>query len=181
MGGHRLFVGGEIQDRFRIHVRAVTPGKQTFDNGPGNPAGAPDSEVIYSAYAGDDWRISPRLLLDAAVRIDDYADSFGAVGNPRIALIVQPYVAGTTKLLFGRAFRAPGIYERFFNDGGASQIAAQDLRPARVTSFEVEHPHHLSDEVTVLAAGWFSRIQEIIRDEPAGPLATRTLDGYVID
>src|SRR3989440_309055 len=91
MGGHRLFVGGEIQDRFRIHVRAVTPGKQTFDNSPGNPAGAPESEVIYSAYAGDDWRISPRLLLDAAVRIDDYADSFGAVVNPRVALIAQPY------------------------------------------------------------------------------------------
>src|SRR5207302_828471 len=122
-GGHRLFLGGEIQDRFRVHVRSVTPGKQTFDNGAGNPGAVPDGEVIYSAYAGDDWRISPRLLLDAAVRIDDYADSFGAVVNPRIALIVQPYAAGTTKLLFGRAFRAPGIYERFFNDGVAPHVA----------------------------------------------------------
>src|SRR5438094_3558403 len=81
MGGHRLFLGGEIQDRFRVHVRSVTPGKQTFDNGAGNPGAVPDGEVIHSAYAGDDWRISPRLLLDAAVRIDDYADSFGAVVN----------------------------------------------------------------------------------------------------
>jgi outer membrane receptor for ferrienterochelin and colicins len=175
MGGHRVFLGGEIQDRFRIHVRAVTPGKQTFDNGPGNPAGAPDSEVIYSAYAGDDWRISPRLLLDAAVRIDDYADSFGAVVNPRIALIAQPYAAGTTKLLFGRAFRAPGIYERFFNDGGASQIAAQDLRPERVTTFEVEHSHQLNDEVSLLVAGYFSRIENLIRAAPAGTLPDGTV------
>ena len=175
MAGHRLFLGGEIQDRFRIHVRAVTPGKQTFDNGPGNPAGAPDSEVIYSAYAGDDWRISPRLLLDAAVRIDDYADSFGAVVNPRVALIAQPYAAGTTKLIFGRAFRAPGIYERFFNDGGASQIAAQDLRPERVTTFEVEHTHQLNDEASLLVAGYFSRIEKFIRAAPAGTLPDGTV------
>ncbi|HKB75052.1 MAG TPA: TonB-dependent receptor [Myxococcales bacterium] len=175
MAGHRVFVGGEIQDRFRIHVLSVTPGKQTFDNGPGNPAGAPDSEVIYSAYAGDDWRISPRLLLDAAVRIDDYADSFGAVVNPRIALIAQPYAAGTTKLLFGRAFRAPGIYERFFNDGGASQIAARDLRPERVTTVELEHAHQLSEEVSLLVAGYLSRIEKLIRAAPAGTLPDGTV------
>ena len=174
-GGHRLFLGGEIQDRFRVHVRSVTPGKQTFDNGAGNPGAVPDGEVIYSAYAGDDWRISPRLLLDAAVRIDDYADSFGAVVNPRIALIAQPYAAGTTKLLFGRAFRAPGIYERFFNDGGASQIAAQDLRPERVTTFEVEHSHQLNDEVSLLVAGYLSRIEKLIRAAPAGTLADGTV------
>jgi len=49
---------------------------------PAIPPAAPTAKVIYSAYAGDDWRISPRLLLDAAVRIDHYADSFGAVVNP---------------------------------------------------------------------------------------------------
>ena len=86
VAGHKLFVGGEIQDRFRIRVQSVTPGKPIFDNAPGNPDGVPDSEAIYSAYAGDDWRISSWLLLDAALRVDDYADSFGAVLNPRVAL-----------------------------------------------------------------------------------------------
>jgi outer membrane receptor for ferrienterochelin and colicins len=186
VAGHRLFVGGEIQDRFRVHVRSVTPGRPTFDNGPGNPAGVPDSEAIYSAYAGDDWRISPWLLLDAAVRIDDYADSFGAVVNPRLALIAQPYAAGTSKLIFGRAFRAPGIYERFFNDGGASQIAAQDLQPERVTTLEVEHTHQVGDEVSLLVAGYFSRIEKLIRAAPVGTLPDGTVltqfqnrDGFV--
>jgi len=175
MAGHRLFAGGEIQDRFRVRVQAVTPGRQTFDNAPGNPAGAPDSEVITSAYVGDDWRISPRILLDAAARIDHYADSFGAVVNPRVALILQPYSGGTTKLLFGRAFRAPGVYERFFNDGGASQIAAQDLRPERVTTFELEHTHQLNDEVTLLAAGYFSRVDHLVRAAPVGTLPDGTV------
>src|SRR5438067_5050007 len=168
VAGHKLFVGGEIQDRFRIRVQSVTPGKPIFDNAPGNPDGVPDSEAIYSAYAGDDWRISSWLLLDAALRVDDYADSFGAVLNPRVALIAQPSAAGTTKLIFGRAFRAPGIYERFFNDGGASQIAAQNLKPERVTTLEVEHAHQLNDEVSLLVAGYLSRIEKLIRAAPAG-------------
>ena len=168
VAGHKLFVGGEIQDRFRIRVQSVTPGKPIFDNAPGNPDGVPDSEAIYSAYAGDDWRISSWLLLDAALRVDDYADSFGAVLNPRVALIAQPSAAGTTKLIFGRAFRAPGIYERFFNDGGASQIAAQNLKPERVTTLEVEHAHQLGEEVSVLVAGYLSRIDDLIRVAPAG-------------
>jgi outer membrane receptor protein involved in Fe transport len=115
-----------------------------------------------SAYAGDDWRIAKRVLLDAAVRIDGYADSFGTVVNPRIALIAQPYEEGTTKALFGTAFRAPGLYERFFNDGGTTQIAATRLRPERITTFEIEHAHQLTDEVSLLAAGYFSRMENLI-------------------
>jgi len=168
LAGHRVFVGGEVQDRFQVHLVSVTPGRATFDNGPGNPGGVPDSEVIYSAYAGDDWRIGRRLQLDAAVRVDGYSDSFGTVVNPRIALIAQPYDEGTTKLIFGRAFRAPGLYERFFNDGGASQIAAAGQKPERVTTFVLEHTHQLNEEVSLLAAGYFSRMENLIRVAPAG-------------
>ena len=160
MLGHRLFAGAELQDRYLVHLVSSTPGKPTFDNG--NGVQAPNSERTVSAYAGDDWRIAKRVLLDAAVRIDGYADSFGTVVNPRIALIAQPYEEGTTKALFGTAFRAPGLYERFFNDGGTTQIAATRLRPERITTFEIEHAHQLTDEVSLLAAGYFSRMENLI-------------------
>jgi outer membrane receptor for ferrienterochelin and colicins len=158
--GHRLFAGGEAQDRYRVQLLSATPGKPTFANG--GATGVPDSERIFSAYAGDDWRIHRRLLLDAAVRIDDYADSFGTVVNPRIALIATPYDSGTTKLIFGRAFRAPGLYERYFNDGGATQIAATGLLPERITTLDVEHTHEMADGLSLLGAAYFSRMENLV-------------------
>jgi outer membrane receptor for ferrienterochelin and colicins len=158
--GHRLFLGGEVQDRYRVQLLSATPGKPTFANG--GATGVPDSERVLSAYAGDDWRIHRLLLLDAAVRIDDYADSFGTVVNPRIALIGTPYDGGTSKLLFGSAFRAPGLYERYFNDGGATQIAAIGLLPERITTFEIEHTHEIADDLSVLGAAYFSRMENLV-------------------
>ena len=185
---NRIFFGGEVQDRWNVHLTSYTPGAPLFDNAPGNPGGLPDSELIASAYAGSDWRLGKRLQLDAAVRFDDYleqfpanappdvAQSFGYVVNPRVALIAQPYDDGTTKLMVGRAFRAPGFYERFFNDGGQSQIAATDcrgasaatncglyLKPETVSSAELEHTHQLNDEVVLQGSAYFSRIDQLIR------------------
>jgi len=182
----QFFVGGEVQDRWNVHLTSYTPGALYFDNAPGNGGGFPNSEIIASVYAGDDWRIGKRLQLDAAVRLDDYleqfpanapkdvAQNFGYVVNPRLALIAQPYDDGTTKLLLGRAFRAPGFYERFFNDGGQSQIAATDcrpdpspcnrsLKPETVTSAELEHSHQLNDEVLLLGTVYFSQIDQLVR------------------
>ena len=178
LGHHRVFVGGAVQDRWNVSLTSEVPaardgtGANHFDNGAGNPDLAPSSGLIFSAYAGDDWRIAPRLQLDAAVRVDQYLDGFptgslernrGPIANPRVALLAQPYDDGSTKLMFGTAFRAPGFYERYFNDGGISQARADRLQPERVTTFEVEHTHQFTDEVSLLVAGYFSTMKQLIR------------------
>jgi outer membrane receptor for ferrienterochelin and colicins len=178
-GGHRIFAGVEVQDRWKVDLNAIVPG------GTGNPAthwsnfndgtasatpGLPDAEWVLSGYAGDDWTLGPRAQLDLAVRIDGYHDDFGAgfngsdpvAVNPRVALLLQPYDAGRTKLLFGRAFRNPGFYERYYNDGGVSQLAAAGLKPESVYTFELEHTHQLDDEVSFTAAGYVSRMDDVI-------------------
>jgi outer membrane receptor protein involved in Fe transport len=163
--GNRVFAGGEFVDKLRVNLTNFVPQAPYFSNVPGEKTGAiPNTEKIVSGYLGDDFRISPRLQIDAALRVDDYLDSsFGTVFNPRIAILAQPYTDGHTKLIFGQAFRAPGIYERFYNDAGFTQIAAANLRPERVTTAEIEHAHQWSDEVSLLVAGYFSRMQDLIR------------------
>ena len=164
--GNNVFLGSEAQDRYRIDIFSFTPGSPAFDNRPGNAQGLPDSERIVSVYAGDDLRLGARVQLDAAVRLDDYLDSFGTVVNPRVALIAEPYAGGTTKLLYGTAFRAPGFYERYFSDAGYSQIQAVDLQPERVMTGEIEHTHQLSDETSLLVDGYWSRIENLIGAQP---------------
>jgi outer membrane receptor protein involved in Fe transport len=191
MAGHRIFVGGELQDRWRVYLNAVVPRDLTgrnathfsnYDDGLGAPdANAPNAELVMSAYAGDDWRISSRAQLDVAVRVDKYLDNYpansgikqlSAVVNPRVALLLQPYDSGHSKLIFGRAFRNPGFYERYFNDGGVSQVApdpSNPLRPEVVYTGELEHTHQFSDELSLIAAAYLSEMRNLIRvGSPAG-------------
>ena len=178
LAGHRLFAGAEVQDRFNVLITADVPadtsglGALHFDNASGNPSRAPRSELVLSAYAGDDFRISKRLLLDAAVRVDKFQDAFppgsdeqspAPIVNPRLALIANPYEGSTSKLMLGAAYRYPGFYERYFNDGGASQLAADHLRAERVLTAELEHTHAFSDETQLLVTAYLSELQHLIR------------------
>ncbi|MCA1828570.1 MAG: PEGA domain-containing protein [Myxococcales bacterium] len=192
LGGHRIFVGGEFQARWKVDLNSIVPGTAdgtipatyfaNYNDGTG--LGSPDplvpnAETVLSGYAGDDWRISRRVQLDAAFRVDQYIDNF-PVGstetqpnpafNPRVALLLQPYDAGRTKLLFGRAFRYPGFYERYFNDGGISDVKPDSaLKPEVVYSGEIEHAHQFNDEVSVTVAGYLSEMRDLIRiGSPAG-------------
>jgi outer membrane receptor protein involved in Fe transport len=111
---------------------------------------------------GDDLRLGQRVQLKAAVRVDDHLDSFGVAVDPRLALIVRPYDGGNTKLIYGTAFRAPSMVERFFQDG-LTQVQAHGLQPERVTTGEFEHTHQLGSDVSLLVAGYFSKIEQLIR------------------
>ena len=180
-GGHRIFVGGEFQDRWKVNLNAVVPAGldgsgythwSNFADGVGTPDPVPNSELSMSGYLGDDWRIGSRAQLDAAVRVDKYVDNFpsSAQGqqpapavNPRLALLIQPYEAGHTKVLFGRAYRYPGFYERYYNDGNVSQVAAVDLKPEVVYTGEIEHAHQFSDEVSASVTGYLSEMRDLIR------------------
>jgi outer membrane receptor protein involved in Fe transport len=160
VASNRVFFGTDAQYRFRQKLTSYTPDPDprfafTFSKDL--------SERVVSAYAGDDLRLHKRAQLSAAVRLDHHVDSFGLVLNPRVALLLQPYDDGRTKLLFGRAFRAPTVYERFFNDNGSTQKQAVDLSPERVTTAEIEHTHQLTDEVSITGAGYWSRIDSLIR------------------
>jgi outer membrane receptor for ferrienterochelin and colicins len=163
--GNNLFVGGELQDVFRVRLTSFTPA--------GSDAGlgyAPDikyAETIASVYAGDDLQLGARARLDAAVRFDDHIGSFGGTINPRLALIAQPYERGNTKLIFGTAYRAPSFYERYFANG-ISEVAANcagctPLQPEEIRTGEFEHTHQLNDDVSLLVAGYWSRISRILR------------------
>jgi hypothetical protein len=80
-------------------------------------------------------------------------------------LLLQPYDAGHSKLLFGTAFRYPGFYERYFTDGCFSQCAPKPgspLQPERVYTAEIEHAHQVNDEVSITVAGYVSEMRNLI-------------------
>ncbi|MGI9292956.1 MAG: TonB-dependent receptor plug domain-containing protein, partial [Pseudomonadales bacterium] len=60
----------------------------------------------------DEWTFARDWELTVGLRYDDYSD-FGSTINPRLALVWATNYNLTSKLLYGRAFRAPSIGEQF--------------------------------------------------------------------
>jgi outer membrane receptor for ferrienterochelin and colicins len=104
---------------------------------------------------------------NAGARIDVYS-TFGPIVVPRGALIFRPTPGGVLKIMGGRAFRAPSIYEQYYNDGGFSQAAAVDdargltIDPESIVSGEVEYLQRFLEDWVALGAVHASYIEDII-------------------
>jgi outer membrane receptor for ferrienterochelin and colicins len=172
--GNRAFLGGEVQDLWRTRLQLTRPGAAGIDES--------HAQLVGSAYAGDDLRLGERVELDLAVRVDGYS---GGSANeqlpppqvhPRVALIARPAANGTLKLIFGTAYRAPTLNERYFRSG--RQIAGEGtpdergrltddglvhLTPESVRTGEFEYTQQLTEDLSMTASGYWSRIDDIIR------------------
>ncbi len=116
------------------------------------------------------------LRVSAGIRFDIYT-TFGAIAIPRGAVIFKPTKGGALKLMGGRAFRAPSIYEQFYNDGGFSQAKATDperglaLQPESIVSGEVEYSQRFLEDWVALGAVHSSFVERIINtvEDESGP------------
>ncbi len=151
---HRLTVGLEGQGQLRVEQESFGP--------EGNAPIPSERRVLLSAYLLDEWRLHPRLTLSAGLRFDKYLGLDTAPLTPRLALIARPYDKGLTKLVAGRAFRAPNAYELDYHDGGISQVPAGELEPETITTLELEHAHDLTDELRLSVAGYHNRISHLV-------------------
>ncbi len=115
----------------------------------------------YALAEGSPW---PWLRLSGGVRIDGYS-TFGAVVVPRGAIIIKPSRAGILKIMGGRAFRAPSIYEQLYNDNGQSQEKALTLDAEKIVSGEIEYSHRFLEDWVALAAAHTSVADGIIETE----------------
>ncbi|WP_374673722.1 TonB-dependent receptor plug domain-containing protein [Ideonella sp.] len=112
-------------------------------------------------YLQDDVRLSERTSLTLGGRLD-HVDGFDAELSPRVALVHRPHPKDAIKLVLGQAFRAPNLSERFYDDGGASQVASPGLRPERIRSVELGWERSLDSTTRLTLAGYHYRIEGLI-------------------
>jgi outer membrane receptor protein involved in Fe transport len=119
-----------------------------------------------AGYALLEGSPAPWFRASAGVRVDGYPLTFGAIPVPRAALIFKPWQGGVLKVMFGRAFRAPSVYQEFYNDGGNQQIPANSgkfkLAPESVYSGEVELSQRFLEDWVALVAGHSSYAENLI-------------------
>lgn len=160
--GWRLSFGGEVQ----AHVRAAmqgTDGTGAFYLNEQRPF------QIGAAYALLEGSPLGWLRVSAGARLDVYS-TFGATLNPRLALIFRPSPRGVLKVMGGRAFRAPSIYELYYNDGGMTQVAGETVQPETIYTGEIEYSHRISDDWLALASVHSSYIEGIIETQGDGTM-----------
>ncbi|MBX3130682.1 MAG: TonB-dependent receptor [Polyangiaceae bacterium] len=142
--GARFTVGAEGQAHFQVE-------QESFDEGSGtlldDTADGGRTFQVGAAYALADVGVSRAVRVSAGARLDAYS-TFGQSLSPRVALVTRPYARGVFKVLGGKAFRAPSVYELFYDDGGTTQIASPDLEPESIYSVELEHTHRFSPTVS---------------------------------
>lgn len=124
---------------------------------------SPGFQVV-AAYA--EGELSPADAVSATVgaRADVYS-TFGAALSPRVAVLLRPSEAHTLKLLGGRAFRAPSVYELTYNDDGVTQIAAPELQPEEIWTGEAEWSTRASEVVIVTGSVFYNRMIGLVNLE----------------
>lgn len=151
--GNRLTLGVEGQAQFAYQQPA------------GFPVQDRKNRFFFSGTLLDEWQLwSNRLFVQAGVRIDKYNDIAEFALSPRGAVVARLYGSGLTKLVAGRAFRAPTIYELYFNDGPITQAAPAPgtLTPEYITTFELEHSHNFTPELRVSAGAYYNLIDRLV-------------------
>lgn len=154
----RLNVGAEGQYHFEVTQRGTAY----------HPASAPDAYLderrpfgIAAGYLSAELIPSQRFRASLGGRADWYS-TFGATVNPRVAIIARPWAGGNFKVMGGSAFRAPSIYELYYNDGGETQVAGGALSPETTYSGEVEYTHRISTNWSALGAVYVNYIDRLI-------------------
>jgi outer membrane receptor protein involved in Fe transport len=155
VNGLRVTVGGEIQEHFKADQEAdfEYPTQTTFLN---------DHHTfqIGAGYAVADWTPTRAVKLSIGGRYDDYS-TFGGSFNPRVAVILKPYDAGNIKLMFGKSFLAPSVYQTYYNQPQI-EATAPNLHPESLYSLEVEYSHRFTPTVVGVVAAYENVATDLI-------------------
>ena len=124
-----------------------------------------DRTVAY-AFMQDEWNFRRDWTLTAGLRMDDYSD-FGTTLNPRLALVWQTSYALTTKLLYGRAFRAPSFGE-LYNVNNPANLGNSSLDPETINTWEFGLDWDAGRGLRAAVNVFYYKMDDIIRFAAAG-------------
>ncbi len=162
----RLTAGGEAQ----VDPQASMTGYYVNPDGTPQPGPAyldePHPYVFGAGYVIADASPWSWVRATGGVRVDGYS-TFGPIAVPRATLVFKPARGSVIKVMGGRAFRAPSVYEQFYH-APDFQVRADDpkrrlsLGPESIWSGEVEYSQRFLDDWVALLAGYTGYVEGLI-------------------
>ncbi len=121
--------------------------------------------VVYLSVQ-DEWQFAPDWIFTAGLRFDDYSD-VGSTTNPRLSLVWNTRHDLTSKLLYGRAFRAPTFGELNAINNPAT-LGNPDLDPEIINTLELAFDYKPTPTLNVLFNIFHYEIDGLIDFVPDG-------------
>ncbi len=155
--GHIIAIGSEYRDNVRQDQYNYDEGTRVehLDDR--------RSSKNSALFLQDEITLHPKVLVNIGMRYDHY-QTFGGTTNPRAGLIYSPTTKTTLKLLYGQAFRAPNVYELFWQQGDLAKTNPQ-LQPETNRTSELVLEQSLGSRVRVAATGFYYRINGLITQQ----------------
>ncbi|SDW15487.1 iron complex outermembrane recepter protein [Marinobacter mobilis] len=119
-----------------------------------------NQRTSYYAFVQDEWALAEHWELTAGLRYDHYSD-FGGTTNPRVALVWTTTPWLTSKLLYGRAFRAPAFLELYARNNPIA-LGNPELDPETIESTELAFQIALDSDWTLDLNIYHYRIKDFI-------------------
>lgn len=167
-GGNVLTVGAE----YSYHPRAR---QENYDL-PGRIPLLDDARSFdaWGVYAQDEWRALDTLTFVAGLRFDGYYGGSVKEVSPRLAAIWAPRDGSVVKLLGGRAFRPPNLYERYYafpSAGGGASLPNADLDAEHINTYEALLEQRLWQGARAVIGVYHYDVEDLIAQEPAASSA----------
>lgn len=172
-------VGGEAQWTWRWQPHVFTVGTEVRGNPRQNQSYYDvEPSAVYlddrrslmeaAVYAQSDFAICTNLHLNAGVRYD-YYESFGSTVNPRAALIYKPWEPTALKFLYGTAFRAPNMFELYY-ETLPDNLGNSELKPEKIQTYEIVLEQSLPADLKLTLNGYYYHIDDLINQVQVTPI-----------
>lgn len=166
MSGHRLLLGLDYQKNLRQNQSAedAPPSLRCTATGSATDPCLDDKRNSYrlGVYIQDDLKLSDTFSLHLGLR-HDQSDAAASQWSPRAGLIWRTDAENVGKLLYGRAYRAPNVYERYYSyPGVGTQIANPDLRAETIQTVEVSWERYWGTDLRLTLGARVSQVENWI-------------------
>lgn len=128
--------------------------------------------TIKSLVAQDEWQIADNWHFTAGVRYDYYSD-FGGTTNPRLALVWDINEQLTSKLLYGKAFRAPNFAEQATQNNPVI-LGNRKLKPETINTYEWALNYRPTSALSTAVDVFYYQINDLISAVPDLDRSTST-------
>jgi outer membrane receptor for ferrienterochelin and colicins len=156
-GRHHLTVGTEWRYGFRgVQVNYDEPDYYLFMD-------RNNKTTDFGSYIQGELSARDNLLLSAGLRYDHYS-TFGGTSNPRFGLVYSPWEKTTIKVLYGHAFRAPNLFELYYEDANSSKSNPK-LQPENIKTLELVLEQRLGSKLRIAGAAYRYAIKNQIHQE----------------
>jgi iron complex outermembrane receptor protein len=123
---------------------------------------------VFGFFFQDHWELLPQLTLVLGSRIDHYTRTNSTSINPRLGLVWQVKPNAVAKLLYGRAYRVPNVFEANYRCCEGTWVSNPNVNPEYIHTLEAVFEHRLSPNFKWSLAGFHLRLKDLIQSSSQG-------------